>query len=153
MATRHHLSFYKLAAGHYQVATFVGSPLGEVQRVLGSAGWCWRAITPDGSHVPLDLGTRFDAGEALFRAANDRASRAMPVAENGAKPSIIGRESFLMEALAKMLLGAANKHHGVSKLRDQHRGYWFEVQVLDDKDEPTGHIARVTVELDRLEQP
>ncbi len=69
----------------------------------------------------------------------------------GGDPGIIGRESFLIEALTKLLHVGANSRHSVTRLRELHRGYWFEVQVCDDKGKPTGHIARVTVQLDRLE--
>jgi len=31
-------------------------------------------------------------------------------------------------------------------------GFYYEVRVLDEKRQPTGFIARVTVELDRMEQ-
>jgi hypothetical protein len=67
------------------------------------------------------------------------------------KPSIIGRERSLMDKLANEIVAAVQKRHPVTDLREDRRGSHFEVQITLD-DEPTGHVARVTIELDRLEE-
>lgn len=68
------------------------------------------------------------------------------------KPAIIGREQFIIEELAKRLQGQAKRHHDYTLLRDteNRRGFWFEVQIRVSG-EQSGHVARVTVELDRYE--
>lgn len=60
--------------------------------------------------------------------------------------SLIGREDFLMEKLAKQASSALHKHHEITNLRRVTRGYEFDVQVLVD-DEPTGYIAKISIEL------
>lgn len=45
---------------------------------------------------------------------------------DGGDPGIVGRESFLIEALTKLLHVGANSRHAVTKLREVHRGYWFD---------------------------
>lgn len=66
------------------------------------------------------------------------------------KLSIIGRERYLMDQLTKLLADAADKKHWVSKpYLNAHRGGSFEVAIRVDG-EVTGHIARVTIELDRF---
>lgn len=68
------------------------------------------------------------------------------------KPAIIGREQFIIEELAKRLHEQAMRRHDSTPLRDteNRRGRWFEVLVRVSG-EQTGHVARVTVELDRYE--
>lgn len=106
--------------------------------------------TPARDDKPGDL-AGFDAhGQVTLEKAEELLLRHVL---DGGDHSIIGRDSFLMEVLAKFVLKAVHTRHPVTRLRNQRRGYWFEVQVSDEKDQPTGHIARVTVELDRLEQP
>jgi hypothetical protein len=77
--------------------------------------------------------------------------------------SIIGRERALIDALAKalnnMIGGPPNKRtlaelrrHNASRVWPTQSGCAFEVQIVGpDDDGPTGHIVRVTVELDRFE--
>lgn len=65
-------------------------------------------------------------------------------------PSIFGRERALIEAVAKQIHGAAKKRHRYTELKEERRGYTFEVQVEVDG-EATGHVARITIDLDRLE--
>jgi hypothetical protein len=80
--------------------------------------------------------------------------------------SIIGRERALARALTKALqelVGgpppskqtlAQLRRHNSSHMWETPRGYTFEVQIVGpDYDGPTGHIARVTVEIDRFEAP
>lgn len=63
---------------------------------------------------------------------------------------IIGRDEFLMEQLGAVLLKTAFRQHDCTRLRREHRGYWFEVRVLDSDRNPTRRIARVSVTLDRV---
>lgn len=87
--TSRRLSFYKVEAGNYQVSTFAGTPLGEVRRLTGPQGGCWRAVTPTGSHLPIDFTSRQDAGEALFQEAEDRsrAARDADLGRTGPSPA------------------------------------------------------------------
>ncbi|WP_028058305.1 hypothetical protein [Candidatus Solirubrobacter pratensis] len=64
--------------------------------------------------------------------------------------SIIGRERSLIDGLTKMLRNSV-RGHNISPISEQRRGSSFEVQFVVDG-EITGHIARVTVELDRFER-
>jgi hypothetical protein len=73
--------------------------------------------------------------------------------------SIFGRERALIDGLAKVLKEAAwrgarfaKASHEVSSVSATERGAMFDVQIHVDG-EPTGHIARVTVDLDRFEEP
>lgn len=81
------------------------------------------------------------------------------------KLTIIGRERWLLDDLAKGIQGviggpppskktmARVRRHNSSTIYDTSRGNKFEVQVVDSvTGKPTGHIARVTVELDRFEE-
>lgn len=104
--------------------------------------------TPARDDKPGDL-AGFDAhGQVTLETAEETLLRR--VLDGGAL-SIIGHDSFVIEKLANLVLKGVHARHAVTKLRDQRRGYWFEVQVCDDKGQPTGHVARVTVELDRVE--
>lgn len=60
--------------------------------------------------------------------------------------ALIGRDDLLMEKLATLVSKEANRHHEISELHKTERGYSFDVQVLVD-DEPSGHLARVGIEL------
>lgn len=66
---------------------------------------------------------------------------------------IIGREVALVTALAKKLRAASkDADHAVSDWTpDTKRGVYFEVLIHHER-EPTGHVARVTVELDRFDR-
>lgn len=89
----------------------------------------------------------------------------MSLVEDDTKLAIIGRERYLIdqltEALQKMVGGPPPTKRTLAFLRipnstrpmDTNRGSRFEVQIVDSDDGvPTGHIARVTVELDRFER-
>jgi hypothetical protein len=79
--------------------------------------------------------------------------------------TIIGRERALVEALAKALnltIGGPSpskitqkqlSRHNTGKLWETPLGHAFEVQLVGPEGEITGHIARITVELDRFEDP
>lgn len=79
--------------------------------------------------------------------------------------SIIGRERALIDGLTNALqrmvggpppsnrmLREARRHNS-SRPTPTQNGNTFEVQIVDPSGEITGHIARVTVELDRFEDP
>lgn len=79
--------------------------------------------------------------------------------------AIIGRERALVNALAdamsKVIGGPPPsrktmdhlRRHASSKVHETRRGCSFEVQLTALEDgQPTGHIVRVTVELDRFER-
>lgn len=68
------------------------------------------------------------------------------------KLSLIGRDRVLVEKVAKLLHGAVKKHHNYTVLRETPRGNTFELDLIGPDKKPTGHIVRVTVELDRVEQ-
>lgn len=74
---------------------------------------------------------------------------------------IIGRERALFDALSKALnysIGlppskktlAELRKHNVSKMWPTKFGNAFEVQIVGPDGQPTGHIARVTIEIDRF---
>jgi hypothetical protein len=78
--------------------------------------------------------------------------------------AILGRERALLEALGEALSKVIGgpppsrktmdelHRHNSSKTWATRRGLAFEVQIVDPDDKrPTGHIVRVTVELDRFE--
>lgn len=69
------------------------------------------------------------------------------------RSSTMGRSDHLIEQLARRLQVDVNKSTDVTDLAraDSRRGYRFDVRLRVDG-ELTGHVARVTVELDRLEQ-
>lgn len=79
--------------------------------------------------------------------------------------AIIGRERALLDGLSKALnqtighptpsrrVEAELRRHQVSRVYETNLGNAFEVQVHDPDGQPTGHIARVTIELDRFEAP
>jgi hypothetical protein len=73
------------------------------------------------------------------------------------RPGLVGRDDYVVESFAKQAATAANARHEVTKLRQVHRGYAFDVRYVGDsartQTEPTGHIIRVTTVLDRLETP
>src|SRR4051812_31021264 len=67
-----------------------------------------------------------------------------------AQLGIIGRERALIDKLVNNLR-RANVGHSISDWTSEtKRGACFEVLIHVD-DEPTGHVARVTVELDRFD--
>ena len=66
-------------------------------------------------------------------------------------PPLIGRERALIDRLATQLHDAARSHHDYGPLRERPRGASFEVRILAEGGE-TGRIAKVTVELDRVEE-
>ncbi len=81
-------------------------------------------------------------------------------------PNIMGRERALInglsEALQRMVGGPPPSKRTIAELRRHNSsdmittaaGCSFEVQICDpDTGKPTGHIARVTIELDRFEAP
>ncbi len=63
---------------------------------------------------------------------------------------IIGRERALIGALANLVLGVVGKRHQTTRLHERPRGVSFDVRVLGSNYKATGHIARITVELDRV---
>jgi hypothetical protein len=78
------------------------------------------------------------------------------VVDHRPRPSTMGRDDYLMEQLAKRLqkdIDLWGDDIDTARLdrADSRRGYRFDVRVRV-AGELTGHIARVTVELDRLEQ-
>lgn len=64
---------------------------------------------------------------------------------------LIGRDDVLVKKEAALLLKDAKKRHHYKPLVEIHRGYTFELQLLDEKDAPTGHVVKVTVTLERVE--
>lgn len=77
--------------------------------------------------------------------------------------AIIGRERALIDALTKALnavIGGPPSHRTMAELRRHNssaitqtaRGNSFEIQVVGPDSKITGHIVRVTVELDRFEE-
>lgn len=58
---------------------------------------------------------------------------------------LIGRERFQIDALTKIFHQEARRHHDYGPLQEIPRGNTFEV-LLDD-----GRVAKITVELDRVE--
>lgn len=71
---------------------------------------------------------------------------------------IIGREYALVQALTKALRKAAGGRHVTTVIKNERtpRGFEFEVAICEPDQKPheripTGRIARVTVELDRVE--
>lgn len=73
----------------------------------------------------------------------------MPTNKGASRP-IIGRERALIDALAKLLYEAARNSHDYGPIRETERGSTFEVRVLSGG-AMTGRVARVTIELDRVE--
>jgi hypothetical protein len=69
------------------------------------------------------------------------------------KLPLVGHDRALIEKLAKQIWHDLPHGTMVTKLRDttDRRGFSFDIQIMDDKQEPTGHVARVQVTLDRLE--
>lgn len=80
------------------------------------------------------------------------------------KTPIIGRERALLDGLSNGLQGVVGgpppskatmaqvRRHNSSRVYKTERGNSFEVQIVGPEGEITGHIARVTVELDRFEE-
>lgn len=66
------------------------------------------------------------------------------------KPSIIGHERVLIEMLTKIVHGAVSRRYDYTPIREERRGSYFEVLLVDGDGEPTGRIARIAVTLDRL---
>lgn len=65
---------------------------------------------------------------------------------------IIGRESFLMEKVALLVHKHLSTRFDYTPIHETRRGYTFSVAVTDSDGVPTGHVARVTVELDRFDE-
>lgn len=61
--------------------------------------------------------------------------------------SLIGRDYFVIEKLAKRLHDTVRRYHNFGPVTAEHRGQFFDVELLDDQHQPTGHVARVTVAL------
>ena len=61
------------------------------------------------------------------------------------KPSIIGRERFIVDALANDLLTSVKTRFDHNDVTDTRRGSEFDLRL------PSGHVVRVTVELDRYD--
>lgn len=61
--------------------------------------------------------------------------------------SIFGRERAMIDALTKHVQDAAKKQYEYSIIRERRRGSDFEVRMED------GRIAKITVELVRIEEP
>jgi hypothetical protein len=62
---------------------------------------------------------------------------------------IIGRDRALVDAFAETLHAATRSRHDYSPLRETERGVTFEAMLLV-QGAPSGHVVRVTVELDRV---
>lgn len=67
------------------------------------------------------------------------------------KLPLIGRDRALIDGLAKLVHDAVRKRHEYTDLYEGTRGCTFEVRVLDPDGDPTGRIARIAIELDRVE--
>lgn len=65
---------------------------------------------------------------------------------------IIGRDSLLIDRLAQAVHRRTHQQYPCTDLREIRRGQYFEVQITDSDGKPTGHIARVEITLDRIEQ-
>jgi hypothetical protein len=89
-----------------------------------------------------------EARKAEERERLDRLREHMP-AQPEVLP-IIGRERWLIDSLTMQLRGALRGHATTTPNLEGRRGGSFEVLIHVD-DEPTGHVARVTVELDRFD--
>lgn len=61
------------------------------------------------------------------------------------KPSIIGRDRFIVDALANDLLTSVKTRFDHTDPTDTRRGSEFDLRL------PSGHVVRVTVELDRYD--
>lgn len=72
--------------------------------------------------------------------------------ETNEEPSIFGRERALMEALARAVHKTVHMRGASTDLREEHRGYSFQVQIEVDG-EPTGHVATITLTMDRWKDP
>lgn len=64
------------------------------------------------------------------------------------KLGLIGRDYVLIKKLAEQVRTLMRREYDFTALHEtaDRRGQWFEVRL------PTGHIARITVTLDRIEQ-
>jgi hypothetical protein len=69
------------------------------------------------------------------------------------KLGLIGHDRVLIEKLAKQIWHDLPHGTMVTPVRDtaDRRGFRFDIQILDDAQKPTGHVARVQVTLDRFE--
>lgn len=76
---------------------------------------------------------------------SDRGVESRVSAERIEAPSVFGRERAMIDALAELLNKSIRTVHPYSAVRESRRGSWFEVQLAD------GRVAKVTVELDRVE--
>lgn len=64
---------------------------------------------------------------------------------------IIGREQSLVDGLTKKIHRTVLKIGPSTDLRETRRGNAFEVALVDEDDKPTGHVIKITVELDRFD--
>jgi hypothetical protein len=71
---------------------------------------------------------------------------------DASKLGVIGREYSLMKMVTKKIHKALHTVYEHTEIRDTHRGCYFEVLVTLPDGEKTGRVARVTVELDRVEE-
>lgn len=72
---------------------------------------------------------------------------------DNSKMPLIGHDYVLIQKLAKQIWRDLPNGTMATPLRDtlDRRGFAFEIQILDNKQKPTGHIARVQVTLDRFD--
>lgn len=68
------------------------------------------------------------------------------------RPSIFGRDRYLVEQLTKLIHGTVKKQHSCTVIEETKRGETFRLRILDADDKPTGHVVRVTIELEGVEQ-
>jgi hypothetical protein len=67
------------------------------------------------------------------------------------KPPIVGRERALIDALTAKLHRASRLQHETTRPAERPWGSSFEVHMFDSDDEPAGRVARVPVELVRVD--
>lgn len=80
-----------------------------------------------------------------------RALQALLTPDPTHKPSIIGRDRALVDKLTEHLHSGIKGQHPATPASEDYRGSHFEVRIIGADGEATGHVARVTVELDRVE--
>jgi hypothetical protein len=129
------------------------------QQVVGAGGHAGRCDPASESEVEV-VDAKSAIGHRLEAEIGDDMSE---VGETLRHKTIIGRERALIGALAKALnmtvggpppsraTAAELRRHRSSKTWETDLGTAFEVQIIGPDGRITGHIARVTVELDRFE--
>jgi hypothetical protein len=75
----------------------------------------------------------------------------MAHAQRTGRLSIIGHERALADGLTKLLHATVRRQHNYTSASDTAYGTRFDVELLVDG-QPSGHIARVTVEILPLER-